>query len=733
MLSGKSIAARSSLALLLAAFVAVSLIYIWLVPPFEGPDEPEHFGYVTWLAQGKGFPPQGDDAWSTPVRQEASQPPFYYVVASLPARLIAQENPVAVFRPNPYFPSNAPGTVADNKNIAIHYPGDTAPLQGGWLALYLARGVSLLLGIGLIVCVYGLGRQIYPETRSFALAAAALTAVTPQTLFMSGLVSNDMAAAATGALTLWFLATLVRRGPSGWLGLALGAAYGLAILSKTSSLVLIVPISVAFAWLWWQRVHPSRSLIRAIVGSAIAALIVGGWWYIRSWILYGTPLGLSAHYQAPWSVASVGQRIKPAAAWREVFDSFWAAFGWGNIKYPWWVYALLGVLVLVAVAGLVAAARRWWRSDREERTRPVLLSLLAMTVLCLALALEIWMRQVTAPHGRLLFPALAAITVLLVAGWHALHPRLVALSIGIVLLLALSAPLTLIRPAYAQPRLEGVNQAGEVAPDSIGWRFGETAELAAVRLMQSSVAAGEVLPVEVCWITRETADEDLSILVHIVGPNNQVVAGRHTYPGLGNYPTSTWQTGHYFCDTIRIDIPADLEQTLAYQVEIGMFNSQNNERLPATNRKGEALASTFLATVRLQSAQPTQSVEAPEGEGAIRLVDADFPESWPAGELVDVNLRWWLAETLAQDYTVFVHLRDSESGRISAQGDGPPLDGWYPTSLWQKGEVVDDVHAVLAPVVAGDSRYDLVVGWYDLATGTRLGPEHLLGQVEVVP
>ena len=56
MQSGKSLTARSWLALLVVAFVAVSLIYVWLVPPFEGPDEPEHFGYVLWLAQGKGFP-----------------------------------------------------------------------------------------------------------------------------------------------------------------------------------------------------------------------------------------------------------------------------------------------------------------------------------------------------------------------------------------------------------------------------------------------------------------------------------------------------------------------------------------------------------------------------------------------------------------------------------------------------------------------------------------------------
>jgi 4-amino-4-deoxy-L-arabinose transferase-like glycosyltransferase len=726
----KSYAVPRSLAALLAAFVAVALIYCWLVPPFEGPDEPQHFGYVTWLAQGEGFPPQGDEAWSTPVRQEASQPPFYYMFASLPARLIDLQNPPAVFRPNPHFPSNAPGTVADNKNIAIHYPGDASPLQGGWLALYLARGISLLMGVGLIVCVYGLGRELYPEDRRFALAAAGLAAFIPQTLFMSSLVSNDVTAAMTGALTLWLLARLVRRGPSGGRGIALGAAYGLAILSKGSSLVLIAPIGCALAWLWWRRKASAGKVLRAGSGFAVAGLVVAGWWYVRAWILYGTPLGLSTHYEAPWAVAAVGQRIKPAAAWREVFDSFWGAFGWGNIKYPAWVYAILAAMVLAAAAGLGLAAWRWWRDGRKSQRRPLVLVLLALSVLGLAVALEIWMRQVTAPHGRLLFPALAAVATLLVAGWRALHPRLVAAGMGIAVLLALLAPVTLIRPAYALPALVA---ADPEAQESIGWRFGRIAELAAVRPAQASVAAGDVLPVDVCWITLGRADKDYSVLVHMVGPEDQVVASRHTYPGLGSYPTSIWQAGQRFCDTIRVGIPADLERTLLYQVEIGLVDSQTNERLPVTGPDGESIAAPFAASVRLAAAESAQLSAIPPGDEAIRLVTAGFPETAAAGETFDVTLVWWLAQAVDQDYSVFVHLRETGSDEIAAQGDGPPAEGWYPTSSWQPGDVVDDVHQVQAPAVDAAAGYELVVGWYELVTGARFGEEHLLGQVEVRP
>jgi hypothetical protein len=68
---------------IITLFVLVAGIYIWQTPHFEGPDERQHFAYIEWLATGKGFPPQGDAAFETPVEQEAGQSPFYYLLASI--------------------------------------------------------------------------------------------------------------------------------------------------------------------------------------------------------------------------------------------------------------------------------------------------------------------------------------------------------------------------------------------------------------------------------------------------------------------------------------------------------------------------------------------------------------------------------------------------------------------------------------------------------------------------
>ncbi len=73
------------------------------------------------------------------------------------------------------------------------------------------------------------------------------------------------------------------------------------------------------------------------------------------------------------------------------------------------------------------------------------------------------------------------------------------------------------------------------------------------------------------------------------------------------------------------------------------------------------------------------------------------------------------------DYTVYVHLYD-ESGELLATGDGPPMDGAFPTRLWQPGDAVHDVHVIPVAdaglMAAGDFSVD--VGLYDLNSGERL-------------
>ena len=67
---------------ILGAYLILATIYNVIVPPFEAPDEHNHFFYVKHLADGNSLPVQ-DPERIGPWAQEGSQPPLYYALAAL--------------------------------------------------------------------------------------------------------------------------------------------------------------------------------------------------------------------------------------------------------------------------------------------------------------------------------------------------------------------------------------------------------------------------------------------------------------------------------------------------------------------------------------------------------------------------------------------------------------------------------------------------------------------------
>ena len=93
------------------------------------------------------------------------------------------------------------------------------------------------------------------------------------------------------------------------------------------------------------------------------------------------------------------------------------------------------------------------------------------------------------------------------------------------------------------------------------------------------------------------------------------------------------------------------------------------------------------------------------------------------------------------DCTVFVHLIDEE-GSTWGQKDNPPVDGFYPTTQWEEGEIVRDQYDLIISPDARPGDYWPEVGMYLAETGDRLaivdrngnivGDGVLLGKVKVL-
>ncbi|MFQ3566861.1 MAG: glycosyltransferase family 39 protein [Aggregatilineales bacterium] len=98
-------------------------------------------------------------------------------------------------------------------------------------------------------------------------------------------------------------------------------------------------------------------------------------------------------------------------------------------------------------------------------------------------------------------------------------------------------------------------------------------------------------------------------------------------------------------------------------------------------------------------------------------------ELWP-GRRVIMHLFWEVLSSADQDYSIFVHLLDAD-GRLLANWDGPMAEaefGYYSTLVWEPGEILADRRVLSLPdgIAPRDETLRLVVGFYDPLRNERL-------------
>jgi len=94
-----------------------------------------------------------------------------------------------------------------------------------------------------------------------------------------------------------------------------------------------------------------------------------------------------------------------------------------------------------------------------------------------------------------------------------------------------------------------------------------------------------------------------------------------------------------------------------------------------------------------------------------------------------VAIYWSPLAKFDRDYTTFVHLLDARGNKV-AQGNDHPVGGeFYPTSLWQVGEILRDEFVITLNLAPG--IYQLLGGMYHKLDGEMLGEPVIVGAVEI--
>ncbi len=743
----RAVRTNRAVAVILTAFVALAAIYSIVTPIFEAGDELWHYPFVQHLATGHALPVQ-DPNVKTLWEQEGGQPPLYYALGALTTFWIdTRDLPDRLWR-NPEAKIGIP-LVFGNKNMVVHTSVEDFPWHNTALAVHLIRFLSILFSAFTILFTYLLVLEIKPDDKTLATLAAALVAFNPMFLFISASVNNDNLAIMLATLSLLLLAHLVTRGATTRQFVAFGVVLGLAALSKVSDLGLLVVAAVVFSYLLWRawkmRVgegetrstpaspHPHTPTLPlgVVTGSLLCAAIVvaiAGWWYVRNWQLYNDPFAFNV-----W-VAIAGGRPAPATLAGLVNEfqgfriSYWGNFGGVNIIAPDWVYVLLDAFTVVAVIGLLIGVAR--------RALPRLLALPAAWLALILILLVRWTLLTLASQGRLIFPAISAVAILMALGLGQFGIRNSEFKIRgmefrisnfgflsfpfVIFLFAFSAltPLTLLAPAYALPaRLP--SDASVPNPTLIA--FEDQAELVGYALPQKSVAPGGELPLTVYWRARSRIAEDFSVYIRLFDATGKIVGRWEAFPGGGLYPTRLWQPGEIVVDTYRVPLAPDARGPGVGRIEVGLFRRVPLENLTARDPQGRVVTPTIArfkiageSSVQVQGARETTNF----GD-RIALVGSVYPQSVAAGSTLSVTLYWRALAAMTEDYTVFVHLVDA-NGKTVAQKDAQPQNGAYPTSFWDVGETIADEYALAVPRDLAPGDYRIEIGIYRASDDARL-------------
>ena len=267
-----------------------------------------------------------------------------------------------------------------------------------------------------------------------------------------------------------------------------------------------------------------------------------------------------------------------------------------------------------------------------------------------------------------------------------------------------------------------------------------------VRLMGYSLQTDQAGPVQLAltlyWQALRPSATRYDVLLKVLDASYKVW-GQQSRPLPGPFlPLQWWKPGQIVKDRRAVELlPATPPGP--YYVEVHVYSPSADEWL-----KPEGDCDILLGPVEVSRREPPaiEDLDMDHPIGAVlgervRLLGYNIESGFRRGDNIHLTLFWQCLEEMDQDYTVFTHLVD-EKQNIWGQKDNPPVDGFYPTSRWEAGEIVRDQYDILISPEAPPGEHQIEVGMYLVETGERLpvllddeavqSDEVMLGSIEVV-
>ena len=470
-----------SLAALLGVVVVIGLAWALLVPPWQAPDEIQHFGYAQSLAESFRLP--GDPHWLEESNDEiaadgavgASRVAFFPQAAPPSwSRSAAAAYQAVEHSANPPSRTNGGGPNPESQNPPLYYLYAAAGylIDGAGTAfgrLYAIRIAGVLLLALTTLGAWLLAGEAFGRRRLAQLACAAVAGLLPMSTFISTSVTPDALLITLWTFALWTGARVINHGARIGDAAALCGLVGAAVLTKATAYALVLPALLALAIGWRRRPFAERrSAARSLTLAGLAMVVP-----ILGWLIVAHALGRpginrvgssAAHpfslfgfvryvwqYYLPRPPFMAPFRVTPQLALYDIWvRQITGVFGWLDVSLPPWMYPVSAALA----AGVTVTAIGLLTRVRGRRHLP-LLAFFSLTVVALLGVLHITEYRVFIAgqgeflQGRYLLP-IVGLLGLLVGVIVVRVPRTVQPAIGGLTLAVLLAAQVLSLTSVAQ-------------------------------------------------------------------------------------------------------------------------------------------------------------------------------------------------------------------------------------------------------------------------------------------
>jgi hypothetical protein len=373
----------------LIACLGKGLLIAWVTPPFQTPDEYGHYDYVLYLSHvdwveflrgNTARPTRFDDVttkelWAvTAATGTETHLRSGRLVTPMPRFLPQVEAGRGFVATDEDAALRGRVAVPPQFNYPILYYGGCALVVKAtrwWtpnpvIAYHVVRGTSQVIVLA-TVAVLWLFLQIGMRTDDWRPAALALVfaALQPELGMLGASVQSDVLTVflvSLSALTAVTYAQRRRPRDAAWFGFVVG----LLLLTKVHAAGAASAAFGMLALVDGRRSGLSRVARHLAVAGGVA-LVTGGWWYLRSGLLFGNLTGMVGDFRSPGFGSPRQNVLSWVTQWPLTVKSFWGIWGWLEVPvadaYYWALsVALIGTCALGVFRPLrsaLAHTERW--------------------------------------------------------------------------------------------------------------------------------------------------------------------------------------------------------------------------------------------------------------------------------------------------------------------------------------------------------------------------------------